>query len=308
MFSKSISKVGKRFIRSYVAEQPKRVLTYPKVVLGNVSPRNAVPDNIIKPSYYFDGSVPENNPPMQIHDAEGIKKMKKACRITKQAMDFVDTLIQPGVTTDEIDREYHKFACSLGYYPASLNFSHFPKSICASVNDVCCHGIPDDRKLQDGDILKMDMVMFVDGYYGDMTRCYAVGNVDEQGKRLIQCTKEATEQAISICKAGVPYFVIGEVIDIICKKYHFQSVYDFSGHGIGKDIHQLPYIIHTHNNYPGEMVAGQTFTIEPIIVEYKNDVYVDKDDWTVRTKDQGRAAQLEHTILITDHGCEVLTA
>lgn len=281
---------------------------YPAVKLGVVSAMNSVPKEIEKPSYYFDGHAASSEKGVQIHTPEGVKKMRKACQITKKVMDFVDTLVEPGVTTDEIDKELHKYALSLGYYPAPLNFCGFPKSICSSINDVCCHGIPDSRKLQDGDILKMDMVMLVDGYNGDMTRQYAVGNVNDDGKRLMKCTEEAIQAGIKVCKNGVPYTAIGKAIESVCKKYGYNVLYDYCGHGIGTDMHQLPYILHFENDYPGIMRTNETFTIEPIIVEHSNSVYIDKDGWTVRTKDGGRAAQIEHTILVTDDGCEVLTA
>ncbi|KAK8807333.1 hypothetical protein WA158_004092 [Blastocystis sp. Blastoise] len=308
MFAKTLLCLSKNCFHSRAFVLPKRPQNFPEVVLGHVSPMNAVPQEILKPSYYYDGFIPASNAPAHAHSPEGVQKMRKACQITKKVMDFVDTLVQPGVSTDEIDREMHKYACSLGYYPGPLNYGHFPKSISSSVNDVCCHGIPDDRKLQDGDILKMDMVMFVDGYYGDMTRCYAIGNVDENGKKLIKCTHEAMDEAIKVCKPGANYSDIGDAISRVCNKYKYRPVFDLGGHGVGTELHELPYIIHTKNSYPGRMMKNQTFTIEPIIVEYANTTYIDEDDSTVRTSDGGRAAQLEHTILITDNGCEVLTA
>eukprot|EP00252_Welwitschia_mirabilis_P024640 TRINITY_DN736_c0_g1_i4.p1 TRINITY_DN736_c0_g1~~TRINITY_DN736_c0_g1_i4.p1 ORF type:complete len:357 (+),score=73.41 TRINITY_DN736_c0_g1_i4:95-1165(+) len=260
---------------------------------GIVQPRLPVPSHIPKPPYVNSPSLPELAKELQTHDAEGIKQMRAACQLAARVLDYAGTLIKPSVTTDDIDKAVHEMIISSGAYPSPLGYGGFPKSVCTSVNECMCHGIPDSRPLQ--------------GYHGDTSKTFPCGNVDEEAKRLVKATEECLYKGISACKAGKGYKQIGKKINKLADKYGYRVDKRFVGHGVGKVFHSEPIICHFRNDMPGCMVAGQTFTIEPILTIGSTECIVWDDNWTTVTADGSLAAQFEHTILITETGAEILT-
>ncbi|URE39442.1 Heat shock protein [Musa troglodytarum] len=279
-----------------------------------ISKRRLVPDGIEKPDWAIDG-IPrtELNSDLQyiveIKTPEQIERMRETCRIAREVLDAAARIIQPGITTDEIDEVVHQATIAAGGYPSPLNYNFFPKSCCTSVNEVICHGIPDARKLKDGDIVNVDVTVYYKGVHGDLNETFFVGEVDEASQQLVRCTYECLEKAISIVKPGVRFREVGEVISRHAQMSGFSVVKSFCGHGIGELLHCAPNIHHYgRNKAVGIMKAGQTFTIEPMI---NAGVWRDRlwpDGWTAVTADGKRSAQFEHTLLVTETGVEVLTA
>ncbi|XP_028754180.1 methionine aminopeptidase 1A [Neltuma alba] len=279
-----------------------------------ISPKRTVPAHIDKPDWADDG-IPKVEPKsdlqhvVEIKTPNQIQRMREACRIAREVLDAAARAIQPGVTTDEVDRVVHEATVAAGGYPSPLNYHFFPKSCCTSVNEVICHGIPDARKLEDGDIVNVDVTVYHNGVHADLNETYFVGNVDEESRRLVQCTYECLDKAISIVKPGVRFREIGEVINRHASMSGFSVVKSYCGHGIGELFHCAPNIPHYGKNKAvGVMKAGQTFTIEPMI---NAGVWRDRmwpDGWTAVTADGKRSAQFEHTLLVTETGVEVLTA
>nr|DAD35279.1 TPA_asm: hypothetical protein HUJ06_005919 [Nelumbo nucifera] len=279
----------------------------PPLRRGKVSPRLPVPDHIPKPPYLNTTLLPELSSEHQIHDAEGIPHMKAACELAARVLDYAGTLIRPSVTTDEIDKAVHKMIIDAGAYPSPLGYGGFPKSVCTSVNECMCHGIPDSRQLQDGDIINIDVTVFLNGYHGDTSKTFLCGNVDDATKRLVKVTEECLERAISVCKDGANFMNIGKTISEHAENFEYNVVEQFVGHGIGTIFHSEPIILHYRNEKPGCMVEGQTFTIEPILTAGSIEYKTWSDNWTTLTADGSPAAQFEHTILITRTGAEILT-
>ncbi|CAM8887056.1 unnamed protein product [Rhodiola kirilowii] len=274
---------------------------------GRVSPRLPVPDHILKPPYVETLSLPELSKEHQFHDSEGIAKMRAACQLATRVLDYAGTLVRPSVTTDEIDKAVHQMIIDADAYPSPLGYGRFPKSVCTSVNECMCHGIPDSRQLQDGDIINIDVTVYLNGYHGDTSKTFLCGNVSDALKRLVKVTEECLEKGISVCKDGASFKKIGKRISEHAEKYGFGVVDRFVGHGVGTIFHSEPIIIHSRNENPGTMSEGQTFTIEPIITIGGIDCVTWEDNWTTLTADGGPAAQFEHTILITRTGAEILT-
>ncbi|KAK4804488.1 hypothetical protein SAY86_004305 [Trapa natans] len=279
-----------------------------------ISPYCTVPTHIDLPDWALDG-IPKIEPNsdlqhvVEIKSSEQIEKMRECCVIARKVLDVAAGMIQPGVTTDEIDKAVHEATIAAGAYPSPLNYHFFPKSCCTSVNEVICHGIPDARKLEDGDIVNVDVTVYYKGVHGDLNETYFVGNVDETSRQLVQCAYECLEKAIAIVKPGVRFREIGEVINRHASMSGFSVVKSYCGHGIGELFHCAPNIPHYgRNKAVGIMKAGQTFTIEPMI---NAGVWRDRmwpDGWTAVTADGKRSAQFEHTLLVTEMGVEVLTA
>ncbi|GAB1859255.1 Methionine aminopeptidase [Camponotus japonicus] len=273
-----------------------------------VSDRVTVPAYIPQPSY-SESSIPKEEGPIipEIKDEYQIECMRQSCKLASHILQQVDTLIKPGVTTDFLDKQVHDMIIGNGAYPSPLNYHGFPKSICTSVNNVACHGIPDSRPLQEGDILNVDITVYLNGYHGDCSAMFQVGEVDSEGKRLITITELCLKSAIGICKPDQHFCSIGNIIEDIASKHNFNVIPAFVGHGIGTYFHGAPDIFHCANNYSGKMKPGMTFTIEPVLTQGMTQVEILEDGWTVCTVDNARTAQIEHTVLITDNGCEVLT-
>lgn len=239
--------------------------------------------------------------------------MRRAAAIAAQVLAAAGELsVQAGATTDDIDKFVHAETIRLGAYPSPLAYAGFPKSVCTSVNEVVCHGIPDSTVLRTGDIVKLDVSVFIGGVHGDTCRTFVVGGLqatDAAGQHVVKQTKAALDSAIKLCAPGQRINVIGAHIDGLCTAERLESVSAFSGHGVGSVFHTNP-IVHHFTNTEGEryvMKPGMTFTIEPMLTEGSAEVEMWPDGWTVVTRDRGRAAQFEHTLLITDSGVEVLT-
>ena len=274
---------------------------------GVVSPIRVVPNSIEVPEYVGRKSpAPYNGP--EVKDAETIERMRIAGSIAARALNEVAAHIEPGVTTDELDRIGHEFLCDHNAYPSTLGYRGFPKSLCTSINEVICHGIPDSTRLVEGDIINIDITAFINGVHGDTNATYPVGEVDEESALLIERTREATMRAINAVAPGRPLNVIGRVIESYAKRFNYGVVRDFTGHGIGTAFHSGLVVPHYDDPRADVMLeAGMTFTIEPMLTLGSIDYVIWDDRWTVVTRDLKRTAQFEHTLLVTDTGAEILT-
>ncbi|WP_223398312.1 type I methionyl aminopeptidase [Nocardioides rotundus] len=281
--------------------------TLPTVLPGTVSPRRAVPKAIPRPEY-VDRPAPAPFRGSEIKDAETIERMRAAGRLAAQARDLVGSHVAPGVTTDELDRIGHEFLVDHGAYPSTLGYRGFPKSLCSSVNEVICHGIPDSRVIEDGDIVNIDITAFLDGVHGDTNATFLAGDVDEESRLLVERTREALERGIKAVKPGRLTSVIGRVIESYAKRFGYGVVQDFTGHGIGTSFHSGLVIPHyDQSHYADVIVPGMTFTIEPMLNLGTEAWSMWEDGWTVVTRDLRRSAQFEHTLLVTETGAEILT-
>ncbi|MFL0460903.1 type I methionyl aminopeptidase [Kytococcus sedentarius] len=280
----------------------------PPLTPGHVAPRREVPASIERPEY-VDRPAPAPFTGSEVKDAETIEKMRIACRIAAQAREEVGRAVAPGVTTDELDRIGHEFLLDHGAYPSTLGYRGYPKSLCSSVNEVICHGIPDDRELADGDIVNIDITAFIHGVHGDTNATFLAGDVDEDSRLLVERTLEATLRGIKAAKPGREVNVIGRVIEMYASRFGYGVVRDYTGHGIGTHFHSGLIIPHydAAPAYSDVIQPGMTFTVEPMLNLGTADWTMWDDDWTVVTKDLSRSAQFEHTILITDSGPEILT-
>jgi methionyl aminopeptidase len=237
------------------------------------------------------------------------EKMRAAGRLAASVLDMIEPFVQPGVSTDELDKRCHDFIVNeLQSIPANLNYRGFPKTICTSVNHVVCHGIPGDKRLKNGDIVNIDVTVIRDGFHGDTSRMYFAGNPAVLARRLSTVCHEAMWRAIRTVKPGTRLGDIGHAIQTYAESNHFSVVREYCGHGIGRVYHEDPQVLHYGKPGTGlELEEGMTFTIEPMINAGRRDVRLLPDGWTVVTKDQSLSAQWEHTILVTDSGFEVLT-
>ncbi len=272
-----------------------------------VSPQRNVPASIARP-HYVGKDRPEPYTGSHVQSPQTVEKMRVAGRIAAQAMAAGAAIAVPGVTTDEIDAVIHDFLIANGAYPSTLGYRGFPKACCTSVNEVICHGIPDARPLEDGDLLKIDVTAFIDGVHGDNCATYAVGDVDEESRLLAERTKEAMERGIRAVRPGRQINVIGRVIESYARRFGYGVVRDYTGHGVHSAFHSGLVIPHFDNPaYTDVMEPGMTFTIEPMLAlgDYRSHVW--DDGWTVVTNDASRVAQWEATLVVTDDGAEVLT-
>jgi len=274
---------------------------------GRVSPRRPVPASIPRPEY-VDRPRPAPYTGGEVKDAATIEAMRVAGRLAAQAMAEVGRAIAPGVTTDELDRIGHEFLCDHGAYPSTLGYRGFPKSLCTSLNEVICHGIPDDTVLREGDICNIDITAFLGGVHGDTNATFLVGEVDEEVRLLVERTHEATMRSIKAVRPGRPINVIGRVIESYARRFGYGVVRDFTGHGIGTAFHTGLVIPHFDDPHADTlMLPGMTFTIEPMLTLGTYDYTMWSDGWTAVTKDSSWTAQFEHTLLVTDDGAEILT-
>ncbi|CAC9696020.1 methionine aminopeptidase 1a, putative [Plasmodium sp. DRC-Itaito] len=268
-----------------------------------------VPEHIKCPSYAKTGIVQNSNINYEIKDDKYIEKMKKACSLASECLKLCLENSKEGITTDIIDSMAYDFYIKNNAYPGGLNFHSFPKSICASPNEVVCHGIPNLRKLQRGDIITYDCTVFLDGVFGDCAGTVGIGDISERHKKLIDVCKECLYKAISICRDGQLFSEIGRIITEHANKNGFNVIKDFCGHFIGTHMHMYPLIEHHypngHNN--DRMKKGQIFTIEPILSEGSINIHTWKDQWTVCTNDNSFCSQWEHTILVLEKYAEILT-
>ncbi len=286
--------------------------------LGTVSPGvisawRDVPSAIPRPEYV--GKKQAARPVgSDVRDADTIALMRVAARVAAQALVAVGEAVAPGVTTDELDRVGHDFMVSHGAYPSTLGYpGHgyvpaYRKSLCTSVNEVICHGIPDSSVLHEGDIVNVDITAFLDGVHGDTNATFCVGEVDEESSLLVERTREAMMRGINAVAPGRPLNVVGRVIESYAKRFGYGVVRDFTGHGIGTAFHTGLVVPHYDDPRLDVMLEpGMTFTIEPMLTLGGYDYDIWDDGWTVVTKDRRRSAQFEHTVLVTDSGVEILT-
>lgn len=265
-----------------------------------------VPADIPRPEY-VGKKVPRTGEP-DVKTPEIIERMRVAGRIAAQALEEVGKNIRPGVTTDELDRIGHEFMLDHGAYPSTLGYRGFPKSLCTSLNEVICHGIPDDTVVREGDIINIDITAFKDGVHGDTDATFLVGEVHEESRLLVERTREAMMRAIKAVRPGRQLNVIGRVIESYAKRFGYGVVRDFTGHGIGTTFHSGLIVPHYDDPHATTIIeAGMTFTIEPMLTLGTIDYEIWPDRWTVVTKDRKRTAQFEHTLLVTDTGAEILT-
>jgi methionyl aminopeptidase len=276
---------------------------------GVISPRRPVPDGIAVPHYVaLRPGVPADFDDPMIKDPDTIARMRVAGRIAADALLEVGRHVAPGVTTDELDRIGHEFIIERGAYPSTLGYKGFRKSLCTSVNEVICHGIPDSRALEDGDIVKVDITAFIDGVHGDTCATFYAGDVDPAVHDLGERTREAMTRGIAAVRPGRPINVIGRVIESYARRYGYGVVRDYTGHGVGPSFHTKPTILHYDEPRATTILeTGMTFTIEPMLTLGGADWVMWDDDWTVLTADASWTAQWEHTIAVTDDGAEILT-
>ena len=275
---------------------------------GKLSPTRTVPTSIARPEY-VGKPAPAQNTKGDVRTRAEIELIRAAGKIAAQAIELVGQHAKPGVTTDELDRIGHEFLIANGAYPSTLGYRSYPKSLCSSVNEVICHGIPDDTVLQEGDIVNIDITAFKNGYHGDSNQTFMVGEVQDEVKLLVERTHEAMMRGINAALPGREINIIGRAIEAYAKRFNYGVVRDFTGHGIGESFHSGLIIPHYDSAplYNDEIKVGMVFTIEPMLTlgTYEWDMW--PDNWTVLTKDKSITAQFEHTIAITEDGPEILT-
>ena len=267
-----------------------------------------MPGHIARPAY-VDKPFPEPYRGSDVQTPETIAKMREAGRVAHLAILEGAKLIAPGVTTDAIDAVVHEFICDNEGYPSTLGYRGFPKSCCTSVNEVICHGIPDLRPLEDGDLIKIDVTVFKDGVHGDNCMTFGVGTLDQASTDLMNRTKEAMDRGIKAVKPGRQLNVIGRVIEAYAKRFDYGVVRDYTGHGVNQAFHSGLVVLHYDQpNLTTVIEEGMTFTIEPMLTlgDYRSHVW--DDDWTVVTNDFSRCAQFEQTLVVRANGAEILTA
>jgi methionyl aminopeptidase len=282
---------------------------------GVVSAQKTVPDHIQKPDYWATGiplseqQADKSGNKIPVYTAEEIEGIRAACQAGREVLDIAGQAIRVGMTTDEIDCIVHEACIARDCYPSPLNYYNFPKSVCTSVNEVVCHGIPDSRPLEDGDILNIDVTVYKNGFHGDLNDTFLVGNVDEEGVRLVKTAFDCLATAVAMVKPGTMYRDLGREISRVAEEQGFSVTKTYCGHGIGSLFHTAPNVPHyAKNKAIGFMKPGHIFTIEPMI---NVGTWGDgrwPDDWTAVTTDGKRSAQFEHTILVTETGYEILTA
>jgi methionyl aminopeptidase len=282
-------------------------MTSTAIAQAAISPRRPVPETIARPEY-VDKPAPAPFTGNEVKDAETIERIRAACRLAAQARDLVGSHVAPGVTTDELDRVGHEFLCDHGAYPSTLGYKGFPKSLCTSVNEVVCHGIPDARVLEEGDIVNIDITAYLDGVHGDTNATFLAGDVDEETRLLVERTHEALMRAVKAVRPGRRVNVIGRVIEAYAKRFGYGVVREFTGHGIGTAFHSGLIIPHYDDpRFDDEIRPGMTFTIEPMLNLGTHEWVMWDGGWTIGTADGRRSAQFEHTLLVTGDGAEVLT-
>ena len=280
------------------------------------SPTRTVPAGIMRPDY---ADHPQGLPlseqedkrtgsQMKVYTKAEIDGIRAACRIGREVLDLAGNAVRPGVTCDELDRIVHEGTVERGAYPSPLNYHRFPKSVCTSVNEIICHGIPDYRELQDGDIVNIDVSVYLNGFHGDLNETFMVGNVDKQSEGLVEVAFKSLQAAVATVKPGALYRDVGAAISAVTVPAICSIVTSYCGHGIGQLFHTAPNVPH----YPGSkakgsMQVGHVFTIEPMINLGRSKDVLWPDNWTAATADGSRSAQFEHTMVVTETGCELLT-
>lgn len=278
------------------------------LVPGTLSPRRPVPHTIARPEY-VDRPAPTPFTGSEVKDADTLARIRVASTIAADALELVGQHVRPGVTTDELDRVGHEYLISHGAYPSTLGYRGFPKSLCSSINEVICHGIPDTTVIQDGDIVNIDITAFIGGVHGDTNATFLAGEVDAESVALVEHTREALRRGIRAVKPGREINIIGRTIEVYAKRHGLGVVRDFTGHGVGEAFHTGLVIPH-YDAAPGYSTViqpGMVFTIEPMLTLGGIEWDLWADDWTVVTRDRRRTAQFEHTMVVNEDGAEILT-
>ena len=275
---------------------------------GVIAKALSVPKNVIKPEY-VGKKAPAEWTGGHVKNPDQIEKIRAAGKLAAQAINLAGSSIQVGMTTNELDVIVHDFLISNRAYPSTLGYRGFPKSCCTSVNEIICHGIPDDLRIQDGDIVNIDVTAYLDGFHGDSNQTFKVGNVSEEVSLLVDRTKESLNRAIAAVMPGRPINVIGRTIESYAKRFGYGVVRDFTGHGIGEAFHSGLVIPHYDAAplYSNTMEVGMVFTIEPMLTLGTHEWDMRPDGWTVATKDKSITAQFEHTLVVTESGAQILT-
>ncbi|WP_456824184.1 type I methionyl aminopeptidase [Cellulomonas sp. P5_E12] len=278
------------------------------LVPGTLSPLRAVPAAIARPEY-VGRSGPAHWSGSNVLEPEMIDRIRVAARLAAQALELVGSHVAPGVTTDELDAIGHEFLVDHGAYPSTLGYRGFPKSLCTSINEVICHGIPDSTVVEDGDIVNIDVTAYIGGVHGDNNATFLAGDVDEESRLLVERTRESLNRAIKAVAPGRELNVIGRVIEKYATRFGYGVVRDYTGHGVGPAFHTGLIVPHydAAPAYDTLIEPGMVFTIEPMLNLGTPDWVMWDDDWTVLTADGRRSAQFEHTLLVTDTGAEILT-
>lgn len=272
------------------------------------TPIRKVPKDIERPEYAWKGDVQENIGEPYVQDAETIEKMRESSKIAANALAVAGAAVKPGVTTDEIDRVAHEYMLDHGAYPSTLGYRGFPKSCCVSLNEIVCHGIPDSTVIEDGDIVNIDVTAYKNGVHGDTNATFLAGDVTQEHKDLVQRTYEAMMRGIKVAKPGREINVIGRVIESYAKRFGYNVVTDFTGHGVGPTFHNGLVVLHYDSDaYRDILEPGMTLTIEPMINLGALPYDIWDNGWTVQNRDGKFTAQFEHTLVITEDGNEILT-
>jgi methionyl aminopeptidase len=274
---------------------------------GQLSAIRTVPQDITRPEY-VGKAAPAAFTGSDVYSAEAVERIRESGRIAAQAIELVGAAIRSGVTTDELDGIGHDFMVEAGAYPSTLGYRGFPKSLCSSVNEVICHGIPDDTVLQDGDIVNIDITAYKNGVHGDSNRTFVVGEASEEAAQLVDRTREALARGVRAVAPSRQVNVIGRAIESYAKRFDYGVVRDFTGHGVGTAFHSGLIIPHYDSPaFDTEILTGMVFTIEPMLTLGSADWEMWDDGWTVVTKDRSLTAQFEHTLVVTERGAEILT-
>lgn len=279
-----------------------------KLKPGKQTAIRKVPKDIERPEYAWKDDVQENVGEPLVQTAETVERMREASKIAANALAVAGAAVEPGVTTDEIDRIAHEFMCDHGAYPSTLGYRGFTKSCCVSLNEIVCHGIPDTTVIEDGDIVNIDVTAYKNGVHGDTNATFLAGEVSQEHRDLVERTYKATMRGIKAAKPGREINVIGRVIESYAQRFGYNVVTDFTGHGVGTTFHNGLVVLHYDSDtYRDVLEPGMTLTVEPMInlggLEY--DIW--DDGWTVQNRDGEFTAQFEHTLVITDDGNEILT-
>lgn len=278
------------------------------LIAGQLSELRSVPNHIDSPEYVGKKS-PAKNIYGDIWNSADVELIRASGKIAAQAIALVGQNCKPGVTTDQLDQIAHDFLISQEAYPSALLYRGFPKSICTSINEVICHGIPDDTVLQEGDIVNIDITAYKNGFHGDSNQTFMVGEVRDEVRLLVERTRESLNRAIDAVAPGRQINTIGRTIESFAKRFDYGVVRDFTGHGIGRSFHSGLVIPHydAAPAYSMEMQVGMVFTIEPMLTLGTHTWDLWPDDWTVLTKDKSVTAQFEHTLVVTETGADILT-
>ncbi|QWT23438.1 type I methionyl aminopeptidase [Subtercola sp. PAMC28395] len=274
---------------------------------GRVSPLRSVPSTIERPEY-VGRREPDEGGKSDIYSPERIADIRESSRIAAEALEWVGQHVAPGVTTDELDALGHDFLIANDAYPSTLGYRGYPKSLCTSVNEVICHGIPDSTVLDDGDIVNIDITAYKNGVHGDTNATFFAGEPSDEVRMLVERTREAMNRGIKAVAPGRQVNVIGRAIESYAKRFGYGVVRDYTGHGVGEQFHSGLIIPHYDTDrFTDVMEVGMVFTIEPMLTLGSQSWELWSDDWTVLTRDKSVTAQFEHTLVVTERGAEVLT-